>query len=133
VLLQLEDRGYVSRMRDSRGSWRLTPAGRDRSVELISDIDIAALMTEAATERPPLFGRTARTPIPPSLAPPELLSPLRSFLEDHPFDANIFGVTRFPDEQNEADPDPLIETLNAIRDTCVIHGLQFPGVRPHDR
>lgn len=125
VLSRLEDRGDVSRMRDSRGSWRLTPAGRAKSVELIGDMDLAALVAEAATERPPLFGHTTHPLIPPSLAPPELLSSLRVFLDDHPFDSNVFGMTRFPDEQDESEPDPLAGALDATREACAAHGLEF--------
>lgn len=124
VLSRLEDRDYVSRLRGSRGSWRLTPAGRTRSVELIGDIDLSALVAEAATERPPLFAHTSHPLIPPSLAPPELLRPLRAFLEDHPFDSNIFGMTRFPDE-DESGPDPLAGVLDAIREACALHGIEF--------
>lgn len=125
VLSRLEDRDYVSRLRASRGSWRLTPAERDRSVELIGDVDLAALVAEAATERPPLFGHTSHPLIPPSLAPPELLSPLRAFFEEYAFDSNVFGMTRFPDEQDETDPDPLAGVLDAIREACALHGLEF--------
>jgi hypothetical protein len=125
VLARLEERGDVSRLRDSRGSWRLTPTGRAKSVELIGDLDLAALVAEAATERPPLFGHTTHPLIPPALAPPELLAPLRVFLEDHPFDSNVFGMTRFPDEQDEPGSDPLAGALDAIREACALHGLEF--------
>lgn len=125
VLMRLERDGYVSRLRGTRGSWRLTPAGRAKSVGLFDDIDLAALVVEAATERAPLFGHTTHPLIPPTLAPPELLLPLRVFLQDHPFDANVFGMTRFPDEQDESDPDPLAAALEAAREACDLHGLKF--------
>jgi hypothetical protein len=125
VLSRLEDNGHVSRLRGGRGSWRLTPAGRARSAGLIGDIDLAALAAEAATERPPTFGHTTHPLIPPSLAPPELLSPLSHFLEDHPFDSNVFAMTRFPDEQDESDVDPLAGALDSIRKACALHGLEF--------
>ena len=125
VLTRLEDRGDVSRLRDSRGNWRLTPAGRARSIELIADIDLAALLAEAGSEQAPLFARTAHPLIPPSLAPPELLSPLRAFLEEHAFDSNVFGMTRFPDEQDQSDPDPVADVLDATREACRLHGLEF--------
>lgn len=125
VLSRLEDSGQVSRLRDSRGSWRLTPSGRAKSEELIDDMDLAALIAEAAVERPPQLGRTIHPLIPPSLAPPELLSPLRIFLDEHPFDSNVFGMTRFPDEQDESESDPLAGVLEAIDDACASHGLNF--------
>lgn len=125
VLGRLEDRGDVSRLRDSRGSWRLTPAGRSKSVELMGDLDLAALVAEAATGHAPLFGHTTHPVIPPALAPPDLLIPLRAFLAEHPFDSNVFGMTRFPDEQDESDPDPVADVLDATREACRLHGLEF--------
>lgn len=125
VLSRLEDRGHVSRLKGSRGSWRLTPAGRARSTRLMDDIDLAVLTAEAASERPSLFGQTTHPLIPPSLAPPELLTPLRVFIEAHPFDSNVFGMTRFPDEQDESDVDPLAGALEVARRACANHGLEF--------
>lgn len=125
VLMRLEEQGHLSRLKERRATWRLTPVGRARSTGLIDDLDLAALVAEAATERPPLFGRTSHPLIPPSLAPPELLAPLRQFLEAHPFELNVFGMTRFPDEQNESAPDPLAAALHAIRAACAAHGLEF--------
>lgn len=125
VFLRLEQQGHLSRLKDGRSMWRLTPVGRARSTALIDDLDLAALVAEAATERPPLFGRMSHPLIPPSLAPPEILTPLRVFLEAHPFDLNVFGMTRFPDEQQESDLDPLAAVLEAVRAACAAHGLEF--------
>jgi hypothetical protein len=91
----------------------------------MDDLDLAALAAEAASERPPSFGHTTHPLIPPSLAPPEILTPLREFLADHPFDSNVFGMTRFPDEQDESNPDPVGAALEATRAVCRTHGLEF--------
>jgi hypothetical protein len=91
----------------------------------MDDIDLAVLTAEAASERPSLFGQTTHPLIPPSLAPPELLTPLRVFIEAHPFDSNVFGMTRFPDEQDESDLDPLAGALDVARRACANHGLEF--------
>jgi hypothetical protein len=56
-----------------------------------------ALLAESVMDNAPPLGRTALSLVPVSLAPPALVQPLRSFLVDHPFDANVFGMTRFPD------------------------------------
>src|SRR5438876_119794 len=56
MLSRLEERGHVSRLRDRRGTWRLTPSGPARSAEIVGDLDLAALVAEAAIERPPVFG-----------------------------------------------------------------------------
>lgn len=125
VLAQLEGRGEVSRLKGKQASWRLTPAGRVRSTSLLDDTDLAALVAEAASERPSLLGAMTHPLIPPALAPPELLHPVRAFLDEYPFDANVFGMTRFPDEQDDSDPDPVAVALEAARSVCKAHGLKF--------
>src|SRR5205814_3868140 len=51
--------------------------------------------------------------------------PLRAFLREHPFDTNVFGMTRLPDTQDETNPDPVVAALDAIRNACKAHGLEF--------
>lgn len=125
VLLRLERAGLVARLRDQKGAWRLTPAGRERSTAIVSDLDLAVLIAEAASERPGTFAHTLHPLIPPALAPPELLAPLRAFLTAHPFDLNVFGMTRFPDEQDDAEPDPIAHAIETARSVCADHGLEF--------
>lgn len=99
--------------------------GRARSTELVNGMDLAALIAEGEGEAAPTFARLAHPTLPPWLAPPELLQPLREFLVDHPFDLNIFGMTRFPDEQDAADPDPIAGALDVSRAACMDHGMEF--------
>lgn len=54
-----------------------------------------------------------------------MLPNLKSFLDDHPFERNVLGMTRFPDEEDADDPDPLKPVLHAARDVCALHGLEF--------
>jgi len=51
--------------------------------------------------------------------------PLQKFLAAHPFDRNVFGMTRFPDEDDESEPDPVKPALQAARAVCELHGLEF--------
>jgi hypothetical protein len=74
-------------------------------------MDFAALHAEAVSESAPTFGQALHPVISPVLAPPELLQPLRGFLESHPFERNVFGMTRFPDEQDDAVQDPMLAAL----------------------
>jgi hypothetical protein len=48
--------------------------------------------------------------------------PVANFVEDHPFDRNVFGMTRYP---SEADVDPVAAALTVARDACEDHGLEF--------
>lgn len=124
TLSKLKRSGFMSKT-DAQGSWRLTPVGRARSTELVTDMDLAALMAEMSDTGGPSLAATVHPLIPPTLAPPELLKPLRNFLAEHPFDRNVFGMTRFPDEQDQDEPDPVTPALEVARDACAAHGLEF--------
>jgi hypothetical protein len=62
--------------------------------------------------------------VPPEMAPPEFLSAVRDFLLEHPFESNVFGMTRFP-SSNADDPDPVSDALDLARDALAMHGLEF--------
>jgi len=88
-------------------------------------MDLAALVAESQGETAPAFALMPHPTLPPWLAPPELLQPLREFLADHPFELNVFGMTRFPDEQDASDPDPMASALEVSRIACADHGMEF--------
>lgn len=125
ALASLSNAELVARLR-APGSWRLTPAGRAKSIELIDEMNLAALVAEASLMGGPDFGRAVHPVIPPTFAPPGLLGPLRAFLADHPFDNNVFGMTRFPEDDRNPRPDgPLASALGVARTACADHGLEF--------
>lgn len=107
-----------------RGKHRVTPIGREAVDSLMSDIDLTALVAETATYGGTELGHAIHTLVPPSLAPPELIEPLRRFLADHPFDTNVFGMTRFADAK-AGDSDPVGKALSTAREVCRRHGLDF--------
>jgi hypothetical protein len=127
ILLTLEKKGHLKRAKVSgrSPSWQLTPIGRVRSVELTTDMDLAALAAESARRSVTLLADTPHPVIPPSLAPPELLTPLRHFFEEHPFAQNVFGMTRFPGKTESGELDPISDALTVARDVCRRHGLDF--------
>lgn len=125
-LSALEQAGLMSRAKLARGlpAWRLTPKGRERATADASDMDLAVLAAESAIHP---FANLAHTPhavVPPSLAPPDLISPLRGFFEAHPFETNVFGMTRFP-STDKGELDPIAPALHAAREACARHGLEF--------
>jgi hypothetical protein len=50
---------------------------------------------------------------------------LQTFLGKHPFDTNVFGMTRFPDEEKATPIDPVKPALATARKVCEQHGLEF--------
>lgn len=125
VFQALERRGLLSRLRGRGRVWSLTPKGRNASLSLFTELDLSALLAEVATGSGTTLGQTAHPILPPELAPPELLRPLTTFLNDHPFELNVFGMTRFPDEQESEAQDPVAPALVIARETCRAHGLEF--------
>jgi hypothetical protein len=107
-----------------RGNYKVTPLGRAYVGEKVSDLDVVALIAEGATENAPLLGQTATALVPFTLAPPALVQPLRGFLADHPFDTNVFGMTRFPDAK-AGTKDPVGRALAVARQVCQEHGLEL--------
>lgn len=126
VFGSLEGQGYLSRTKGKGTVWRLTPTGTARSNELFTDVDLAALVAETVATRGPSLGSAIHTVVPPSLAPPELISGLQRFLAGHPFELNVFAMTRFPDmQEQERGPDPVGEALVVAREACSRHGLEL--------
>jgi hypothetical protein len=80
-----------------RGTYKVTPEGQARVREQMTNLDLVALVAESAHENAPVFGHTEHALVPVHMAPPAVIQPLRGFLADHPFNTNVFGMTRFPD------------------------------------
>lgn len=115
--------GLLAKGRD-RGEYGITPLGKRTIDELVSRIDRQSLEAEAASYGGAQLGRTLHATVPPSLAPPALIEPIRSFLDAHPFDTNVFGMTRFPSIQ-AGGTDALSRALKVAREVCAKHGLEF--------
>lgn len=122
VFSTLRTRGQAAPAR-ARGAWALTPIGRQRASELVGD-----QATELLTEAMPAGSELAhsRHPlIPATLAPPQLLGPVSKFTTESPSSLHVFGMTRFPDAEEEPTPDPVAEALQVTGDALKGHGLKF--------
>ncbi len=107
-----------------RAAYKVTPSGQAKVREQMTDFDLVALVAESAHKNAPVFGRTEHALVPVHLAPPALVRPLQSFLADHPFDTNVFGMTRFPDAK-AGTADPVGRALAIVREVCAESGLEF--------
>lgn len=106
------------------GRYKVTPVGREVISANLSGLDLVALIAAGAASNAPLLGETQTALVPYTLAPPSLVQPLRGFLADHPFDTNVFGMTRFPDAK-AGTTDPVGRALAVARDVCRQNGLEF--------
>jgi hypothetical protein len=107
-----------------RGAYKVTPAGQAKVREQMTGLDLVALVAESAHENAPVLGRTEHALVPVHMAPPALVQPLRAFLADHPFDTNVFGMTRFPDAK-AGTADPVGRALAVVKEVCTEYGLEF--------
>jgi hypothetical protein len=114
--------GKLTKVGSGRAIWSLTPVGRLASADLATDMDLAALVAESVHAGSASLGNTPHPEVPPSLAPPQLVLPLRAFFENHPFESNVFAMTRFPDVA-VGRGDPLAPALDIAREVCTQHGL----------
>ena len=107
-----------------RGTYKVTPTGQAKVREQMTDLDLVALVAESSRENAPVLGRTEHALVPVYMAPPALVQPLRAFLADHPFDTNVFGMTRFPDAK-AGTADPVGRALAVVKEVCRTSGLEF--------
>lgn len=123
VFTALTSKGLLTKLPD-RGAYRVTPEGQARVTDRMTASDFLALAAESVFENAPSLGRTEHSLVSVTLAPLALAQPLRKFLADHPFDTNVFGMTRFPNAKANTS-DPVGRALAVTKDVCSEHGLSF--------
>lgn len=108
----------------AHGAWKLTPLGRKHVAELIGD-DAPALLAGALPGGADL-GHMRHPLIPASLAPPQLVLPVADFTKDSPSATHVFGMTRFPEgDEDPGGPDPVAGALEVTETALDGHGLRF--------
>ena len=117
VLSHLGNRGLLIRSGPNR--WALTPKGESRIAELGIAIGAADFRTEYAAE----LANNVHHTIGVEFAPLPLTGPIGMFLNDHPFDRNVFGISRYASGQDGTDP--LTPALEVARATLRDFSLDF--------
>lgn len=102
----------------------VSPRGRRRLVDLEFERDLENLLAEIHESGSSLMSGIVHPLVPPEMAPPEFLSAVRDFLLEHPFESNVFGMTRFPSAEPD-ELDPVSDALDLTRDALAMHGLEF--------
>jgi hypothetical protein len=123
-LSQLRNSGLV-RPRGADHRWCLTPLGSERAATVIGGFDYGLIHEELLATPGVDFMNVRYSVIPPSLAPPRWQIGVRRFLEQFPFETNVFCMTRFPGTQEDELPDPLREVIDTLREVLPEYGLTF--------
>jgi hypothetical protein len=116
----LERKKLAARGQGSGSVWAPTPEGVRRLDDIFSAGDFLSLEGELSASGSSSFGHTVHPVIPPTLAPPAIVRPVLEFIESHPFDTNVFAMTRFPSEK---DVKPLKPAIEAARLALQAQGL----------
>lgn len=108
------------------GRWAVTPEGQVEAAELVGEIDPAKLEAELASIPGAELGQVRHSVISPYFAPQRWLESIARLLDKHPFEKNVFLMTRFPKDKNDKEfLDPVSAIINPIRDVLKRHGLHL--------
>lgn len=110
-------------MQPSSGLWAVTPEGVEEIRRLMEGVGDEELSQSAQQPNEPSFADASHHLIPAEWAPGTFRLGVARFLEGHPFDSNVFGMSRYPDEKQESDP--VRQALTVCRDVCAAHKLEF--------
>src|SRR3990172_3018035 len=108
-------------MQPSGATWAVTPLGVERIRRLMEGISDEKLARLGGETGEPSFGEATHHLIYPTLAPSSFQQGIARFLEGHAFDANVFGMSRFPGDPS----DPVAQALGTCRAACAAQGLEF--------
>ena len=117
VLSRLGKSGLL--VQPTSGHWALTPKGELRVSESGVVIGAADFQTEYASELASSIHHTIGV----EFAPLPLVGPIGAFLKSHPFDRNVFGISRYPKDGDESDL--LNSCFTVARDTLGEFALEF--------
>lgn len=116
LLAALRSKEWV--IASGKGRWGLTPSGEHAAQTLGLIWSTSDIERSSGAE---LDGAATIT-IPPELAPSRFAGAISAFLRTEAFESNVFGITRFPRE-DESDPIPI--ALTEIAETPNRYGLRF--------
>lgn len=104
------------------GVWSLTPIGRERAREIAGNASVDMADDPQSLQAPGAeFAHVQHTVIPAWAAPPRWRVGIDRLLDEHPFETNVFCMTRFPSEGPIADP--VAKALDVVRSVLRSYGL----------
>jgi hypothetical protein len=113
-LTRLRQAGLV--MRPKAGGFAITPEGELAIVAVVGELTSTGPSTAVEGSQ---LGSARHQIIPAELAPETWIPAIARLLEKHPFETNVFLMSRFPDRED----DPLMGVIREARQSCAEHGL----------
>ncbi len=108
------------KQKNSKG-WSLSPLGKQTAEELVEELDIGAIEVELIGSPGSEFGQALHSVVAPFFAPAKWTPGIARFLQEFPFEHNVFCMTRYPSKTN----DPVRGAVDTIREVVDQHGLVF--------
>lgn len=121
TLTRLKTKGLVIHD-ERRHAWALTPEGNARSHEIVSGVDAPDLRALLARAPGAELGKERQSTLPPTFAPSPWSEAITRLLAAFPFEANVFCMTRFP-EEHAPDDAALARAIDRARSALGDHGL----------
>lgn len=115
----LSQRGLVLRV--APGRWALTPNGKEAIRELMKNTPADELREAGTARNDAVFADARHHLLPPEFAPAKFQEGIASFLEGHPFDGNVFCISRFARNHE----DPITDAIEVCRSACLDLGLEL--------
>lgn len=105
------------------GRWRVSQLGAEHIRQLTAGgVSEKVLAAALATPEDATLADSPHSLIPWEFAPIEIRGGIGRFLEGHPFERNVFGISRF---LRDVPSDPIIDAQKECQDTCADLGLEF--------
>lgn len=123
IMANLRGQGLlISRSGGKSNEWSVTPEGRERARVVLAELDYAALIAEEEMVPGAEFMHALHTILDPVFAPARWAAGIHRLHERHPFERNVFCMTRFPADGDEL-PDPVAAVVEQLRAVADDHGL----------
>lgn len=124
ALVQLRRHGLVVQRRKKGQAWSVSPLGRRRIQDLLGSLDYPKIAAEMANSPGAEFAHVRHSVISPSFAPARWVPGIMRLLDRFPFEANVFGMTRYPKSETDTGYlDPVKDVIEVVRSALKDHGL----------
>ena len=124
--LQLLEQAHLTVKRKASEHWAPTPNGIEQVMDLMGAVDLDHLAPDLTALRGADFGDELHTTIAPEFSPIQWARPISEFLARHPFEKNVFLITRFPQDESDTEYlDPVRHLVPALEDELANHGLSL--------
>jgi len=105
--------------------YAVSPLGRAFVGTLLGKTDLKKLVVSSKEYSGSLFGNAIHSVVPPEMCPAIWAGAIQRLLREHPFETNVFLMTRYPPEGKSSESDIVAEVIPYLRETVSKWGLEL--------